>query len=158
MAPAVAASSDDSPRQGRAEEQENSLRATAPEAGVRTFTLSPGERLTFTHTGSARIDRPSLEQVTAWKHGQVTLDNTSLADAVAEMNRYSRQQIVIEDPSTAAIRVSGIFEAGDSENFAEAVARTYHLRAPSRASDVIVLTAGGPKLAPAEGRVATKSR
>jgi transmembrane sensor len=94
-----------------------------------TFTLAPGERLTFVGAGSTRIDRPSLNRITAWEHGQVALDNTPLAEAAAEMNRYSRVRILIEDPAIAAIQVSGLFRAGDSGNFAKAVARTYHLRA-----------------------------
>jgi transmembrane sensor len=105
-----------------------------------SFVLSPGQRLTFASAGSPKIDRPSLERVTAWKLGQVNLDNTPLADAVAEMNRYSRQRIVIEDPVVAAIPVSGIFIAGDSANFAQAVAKAYHLKVIEENPDVIVLS------------------
>jgi transmembrane sensor len=110
-----------------------------PKTGI--FTLVPGERLTFTGAATAKIDRPALERVTAWERGQVALDNTSLADAVTEMNRYSREQIVIEDRALAAIRVSGIFQAGDSANFVQAVARTYHMRV-RRQPEAIVLATG----------------
>ena len=111
----------------------------APQAEV--FTLVPGERLTFAGAGTAKLDRPALERVTAWERGQVALDNTSLADAVAEMNRYSHEQILIEDPALAAIRVSGIFQAGDSTNFVQAVARAYHLRVLQQPQG-LVLAAG----------------
>jgi len=53
---------------------------------------------------------------------------TRLQDAVDEMNRYSAVKLVIEDPQAAEIPVSGIFRAGDSTRFAQAVAETYHLR------------------------------
>jgi len=96
-------------------------------SGQGAFTLLPGERLTFVPTAAPKIDRPPLERVTAWERGQVALDNTALADAAAEMNRYSRLRIVIDDPRVAAIHVSGIFQAGDSDNFAQAVAATYRL-------------------------------
>jgi transmembrane sensor len=96
--------------------------------GQGAFTLLPGERLTFIPTASPKIDRPALERVTAWQRGQVALDNTALTDAAAEMNRYSRRHIVIDDPRVAAIHVSGIFQAGDSDNFAQAVAATYPLQ------------------------------
>lgn len=102
--------------------------------------LSPGERVTFAAGSvSPTLDRPRIDKVTAWQRGQVALDNTPLADAVAEMNRYSRTRVVVEDPRAAAIRVSGVFRAGDQDDFAQAVARTYGLRARSDAN-VIVLT------------------
>ncbi|HEY8510123.1 MAG TPA: hypothetical protein VIL32_17325, partial [Steroidobacteraceae bacterium] len=115
------------------------VKVTPREEEVEPIVLSPGQRLTLAESRAPKIDRPPLEQVTAWKRGQVSLDNTPLADAVAEMNRYSRQRIVIEDPAAAALRVSGIFIAGDSANFARAVARAYHLKV-TEDPEVIVLT------------------
>jgi transmembrane sensor len=113
-----------------------------PTPEQKPFVLSPGQRLTFAKAGSPKIDRPPLEQVTAWKLGQVNLDNTPLAEAVAEMNRYSRQRIVIDDPSLAAIRVSGIFIAGDSANFAHAVGKAYQVRVLEQSPELIVLSSG----------------
>ena len=112
--------------------------ALLPPEQLRAVALSAGERLTFTATGVSRIDHPSLGIVTAWERGQVVLDNTSLPDAVAEMNRYSQQKIVLENAAASGIRVSGVFQAGDSQNFAAAVARTYHMTA-SQQGDAIVL-------------------
>jgi transmembrane sensor len=83
--------------------------------------------------------------MTAWQRGQVALDNTPLADAVAEMNRYSSTRLIVEDPHAAAISISGVFRAGDSEDFAQAVARTYHLELHTD-SQAIVLA--GPGAAP----------
>jgi transmembrane sensor len=106
------------------------------------FTLSPGQRLTFAKNESPKVDRPPMERVTAWQRGQVAFDNTPLADAVTEMNRYSTVRIVIQDPSAAAIRVSGIFRAGDSANFAQALAKTYLLEIRDQANEVILSRAG----------------
>ena len=110
-------------------------------SGVRVFDLAPGERLTFSAAGSPRIDWPSVKTVTAWEHGQVPLEDTTLADAAAELNRYSRRRIVV-DPAVAAIRVSGIVQAGASSSFAAAVARTYGLRVVRPSADLIVLAPG----------------
>ena len=104
-----------------------------------TFSLTPGERVTFDGSRSARIDWPHVAQVTAWEHGEVVLDNTSLAEAAAELNRYSRQRLLIKDPATAAIRVSGVVQAGATLSFAAAVARAYRLRALHPSADVVVL-------------------
>ncbi len=117
--------------------------SAAPSNGL---TLSAGERLRLGRREPAKIDRPSMERVTAWQRGQVALDSTSLADAVAEMNRYSRALLVIENPEVAAIPVSGLFKAGDSENFAKAVAKSYRLEVREDAGRIIL--AGTAELPP----------
>lgn len=102
------------------------------------ITLTPGQRLTFADHDRPRLDRPELDRVTAWQHGQVILDHTLLADAVAEMNRYSDVVLKIEDPEAGRAEVTGIFRVGDSENFAQAVAETYHLQVAERAGHIVL--------------------
>jgi len=103
-----------------------------------TFTLTPGERLTFVKAQSPRIDWPSLQGITAWERGQVAFDNTSLAAAAHEMNRYSRRPIVLAGPAVAAIRISGLFATGDSASFAAAVAHTFHLKIENQGQQIVL--------------------
>jgi transmembrane sensor len=89
--------------------------------------LIPGERVTI-HPGKApKVDVPRMETVVAWRHGEVILDRTVMADAVAELNRYDKTQLVIDDPRVAALAISGIYQAGDSEEFARSMAKLYDL-------------------------------
>jgi transmembrane sensor len=111
---------------------------TSTAAPADVHVLHPGQRLTFANGRAPRLDRPKMEKVTDWQRGQVSLDNQSLADAVAEMNRYSIIQLRIEQPEAAALRVSGIFHAGDSMSFARAVSQTYGLM-PVEQGNAIVL-------------------
>lgn len=89
--------------------------------------LSPGERLTIADGGPPVLDRPVLDAVIAWRRGQVVLDDTPLAAAIDEMNRYSAVKLVVERPEAANLLVNGLFQAGDSESFAAAVAQIYGL-------------------------------
>jgi len=89
--------------------------------------LTPGQRVRVGATASPRIDRPKIEAVTAWRSGEILLDDTPLALAVAEMNRYSPTPLYIDDPEVASLRVTGIFRAGDSHAFARTVAAQYSL-------------------------------
>jgi transmembrane sensor len=100
--------------------------------------LSPGERLTLAPGRAAQLDRPQVEKITAWRTGQVDLAGTRLADAAAEMNRYSRTQVVIEDPQTANILITGIFRAGDVTSFANAVAGTYDLTVRQQENTLLI--------------------
>lgn len=107
------------------------------------ITLAPGQRLMFADHERPRLDRPPLERVTAWQHGQVVLDHTPLADAAAEMNRYSEVELVIEEPEAGRAEVTGIFRVADSESFAVAVAETYHLSVADRGRRIVL--SGLPK-------------
>jgi transmembrane sensor len=91
--------------------------------------LSPGQRLTFGAAQLPSLDRPRVEVVTAWRRGELILDETLLGEAVAEMNRYDKTPIVIDDPRIEALPVSGIYRTGDSAGFADIVARMYELTA-----------------------------
>lgn len=104
-----------------------------------SITLVPGERLTFADHAPPRVDRPPLEEVLAWTSHEVALDDVPLSAAVAEMNRYSRKPLVIGGSQTAAIRVTGLFRAGDSLSFARAVAKAYALHV-SVADEEILLS------------------
>jgi transmembrane sensor len=97
--------------------------------------MTPGERLRARSSVfsapdelGARLDRPQLDNLTAWKRGEVVFDDVPIADAVAEMSRYSRVPVAILDMSAiSGLRISGIMRAGDSEAFARAVARVHGL-------------------------------
>jgi transmembrane sensor len=109
-----------------------------PDTG--TIILSPGERVTYSRKNAPKVDEPKLETVAAWRHGEVVLDKTPLADAVAEMNRYETTRLVIEDPRTAALRVSGIYRAGESLGFAQTVAELYGLEVKQEGGEIRLRT------------------
>jgi transmembrane sensor len=69
---------------------------------------------------NVRIDRVSqvqIEQLLSWRTGHLIFHDTTLADAVADFNRYSARKITIADPSIAGIRIGGDFRAGDIDAF-----------------------------------------
>lgn len=110
-----------------------SLRPAAVEdrqglAPAQAMVMRPGERVQLEKAGSGaatrqKIDRPRLDQVTAWKRNEVVFDRTTLKDAIAEMNRYSRTPTTLADEAAVADRlVSGAYRTGDNPGFARAVA------------------------------------
>ena len=107
-------------------------------AVAHAVTLTAGQRLILEQHEVPRVDLPDLGKVTAWQQGKVAIDNMRLSEAVAEMNRYSSLKLVIEQPQSAKLLLSGIFTAGESESFARAVAQTYGLQVRHQ-RDTIVL-------------------
>lgn len=100
-------------------------------------TLPHGARMTLTKEG-AQVDRPDLARVTAWQQGRAVFDNDTVADAVAEMNRYSRRPIVIEGDQAAQMHVSGVYATGDTEAFAKSLATLLPLKVDLAAYQVTI--------------------
>ncbi|MEJ0028350.1 MAG: FecR domain-containing protein [Rhizomicrobium sp.] len=102
------------------------LRGSASVVDVQTAAAMPkvltaGERLLATPV-SVHTDRPNLTPLLAWQLGQAIFENETLADAAAEMNRYSTVKLEIDDPQAARLRISGVYRVGDTAAFARSVA------------------------------------
>lgn len=103
--------------------------------------VEKGARVTLANADAApRIDKPDLARVTAWQHGRAVFDNDTLADAVAEMNRYSRRPIVIEGEAAKTMHVSGVYSTGDTEAFAKSLSTLLPLDV-QLAPDQVTITA-----------------
>lgn len=84
--------------------------------------LVPQQQLVFAANATPRMhEAVDVERAMAWREGKLVFDDESLADAVARMNNYSRVKIVVEDDPARTLRISGIFNAGDTPAFVEAV-------------------------------------
>jgi transmembrane sensor len=114
---------------------------------AQVFTLTPGQRLTF-QAGQARLDTTPLDKAVAWRRGEIIFDDTPLSAAVSELNRYSKDKLVVEQPAAEAMLVTGLFQTGDSMSFAHAVAESFGLGVKER-DDEIVIT-GAPPPVPAK--------
>lgn len=99
--------------------------------------MKPGDRWRGNGDGGV-LDRPSLEPIIAWRQGEVILDRMSLADAIGEMNRYSKIPIRLDAPGKANRRISGVFRIGDSESFAQSAAALHRMRLYRRGDSMIL--------------------
>jgi len=84
--------------------------------------LSAGEALAARPNGAVTVlPHADMEAATAWRQGKVIFRDEALNDAVHRLNRYSRQQVIVDDPVLARMKVSGVFDSGDARAFAEAM-------------------------------------
>jgi transmembrane sensor len=104
------------------------------------LTLEPGQQyIQRDGKETIRTIGAASENEIGWRVGLVAFDNQPLDEAVAVMNRYSHDQIVIGDSSVASIKVSGQFRAGDAHRFASTLAEMHKLRAVARAGQIELL-------------------
>jgi len=91
--------------------------------------LVAGQRLyASTETDASWTETVDPATALLWRDGKIEFDRTPLAEAVAEMNRYSSTQIVLEDPSVAGQPISGMFFTGKPESFATSLAAYFPLQ------------------------------
>ena len=84
-----------------------------------TRALAAGEELSTASAGYAiqRVSPAQLSSEMAWREGAIIFDGQSLAQAIAEIERYTDARIVVTDPDTAALRVGGRFRTDDVPGF-----------------------------------------
>jgi transmembrane sensor len=127
---------------------------TSDASGADIIELTAGEEMRVSRDDHATVvPKADLEAATAWRLGRVIFRNEALGDAIRRVNRYSRLQLELQDSSLAQLKVSGVFEAGDTQAFAEALRSYLPLSANYVDSKTIRLTAkenksGSAALAP----------
>ena len=72
-----------------------------------------------------RITKAEAELLLSWRSGFVVFHETSLADAVAEINRYLPRKLVLEDPSVGSIKLSGKFRTDNVDAFLSLLQRGF---------------------------------
>jgi transmembrane sensor len=83
----------------------------------------------------------AAESSLSWRSGYLIFDDTALADAVAEFNRYTREPIRIEDPGVAAIRISGKFRSDGADVFLRLLHDGYSIDSRSDNGAVLLVRA-----------------
>ncbi|MFD1949825.1 FecR family protein [Sphingomonas arantia] len=102
--------------------------------------IRPGQRIAMTDGRPDRMDRPELDDLIAWQSGRLAFRDQTLAEATAEMNRYTDRSLVVADPKAAAMRFTGLYRVGDPEAFALSLAVLLPVRVDA-AADVIRISA-----------------
>ena len=108
---------------------------------VDAATITAGEQLIADAAVPDRVSVSDPERSTSWLQGQIVFDNTRLADAVAEINRYSKTRIELTDPNIAQLHLSGAFATGRPALFIEAVTSYFPVRIVQSDDHLVVLGA-----------------
>jgi transmembrane sensor len=107
------------------------------------WTLTPGQGLVLRPSSSPRPTEVDVDALTSWRTGTLTFHNVTLAEAVAELNRYTETQIVLDASTPRQLVVNGAFRAGDTNEFISAASLLYGLTARTRPDGTIELRAQG---------------
>jgi transmembrane sensor len=113
-------------------------KAAAPDDLNRAVLLVPGT-IARTQGPSVLVQHKSLPEIEAhlsWRSGMLMFRDESLADAVAEFNRYNARRIVIADSKVGALRIEGTFRATNVDAFVRLLEAAFPVRATTEAHEI----------------------
>jgi transmembrane sensor len=105
--------------------------------------MRAGETLDALPAGTVAVRPADVAQMASWRGGDLIFNDTRLADAVAEINRYTRRPIEIEDAAIGALRISGVFRTNDPERFSRAMSEVLPVELSRRSDGALALRARG---------------
>ncbi|WP_334180463.1 FecR domain-containing protein [Pseudoxanthomonas sp.] len=76
----------------------------------------------------------------AWLHGKVTYRSETLGNVVADLNRYSRRPIILEDATLAQMRVTGRWSTTDLDVWLDSVAQALSLSVVRRQDEILLVS------------------
>jgi transmembrane sensor len=102
--------------------------------------LAPGEQISLTVDGQARVKRAvDAQVVTSWSRGRLVFRGTPLGEALKEVNRYGSRKVRLGDPDLADLPVGGNFIAGETDLIVSAFAAVLPLRVSEGSAGEILL-------------------
>lgn len=123
----------------------NDVEGPIPESSLHSIELKAGQQLTAGPAAPPRIVPANVQHITAWTIGQIMFDDEPLSSVVDRVNRYGGPQVVIADPEVGAMKISGVFNAGDTLGFVEIVTHYLPVKAVSEGPRTIALESAAKK-------------
>ena len=105
--------------------------------------VAQGERVVLNADGE-RVEALAPEEIEvrlSWRNGNLIFRGESLAAAVEEVSRYTTVDFAIPDHDLQAIRVAGLFKAGDVAGFLSTLQANFDVVSKRADRTTIVLTA-----------------
>lgn len=132
----VEVSSDPVP--GTAQSSGSGSVATVPEP----VQLVPGQQLIVASNGVREpVVEANVQRTVSWRQGKLMFEDEPLVDAVARVNRHSHVRVQLAGEAVHEIRVSGVFNAGDTDAFVDAVESLFAVEATRNNDQTITLRA-----------------
>jgi transmembrane sensor len=88
------------------------------------------------------VSEPALEHKLAWQQDRIVFDNTPLAAAVEQVNRYGTLPLVLGDDMPRDVRVSGAFSTREIPVFLRSLEQGFGLRVEQRPEGYLISRGG----------------
>lgn len=119
-------------------------RGAGPVVRAPDVVLSPGQALVAPMGVAEHVRTMNVERELRWRDGFVEFEDERLDLAVAEMNRYFAEPIIVRDDTVADLRLSGVFTIASREEFLELVTELLPLRVARNPGAYVELVSAPP--------------
>lgn len=115
--------------------------------------LAPGEEMIAKIGGARDATTLTIDPARSrlWEGGQLVFDDEPMIVAVARVNRYAKAPIKLRGERIAELRVSGVFNAGDTDAFLDGVAALLPLRVERNGGEITLYDVSRPSSSPRPG-------
>jgi transmembrane sensor len=114
-----------------------------------SMAISKGEKVDLDLTGNiiekvVKVDPIELAASLSWRHGNVIFRGESLAEAMAEISRYTDIKFELsDDEQLQQVRVAGMFKTGDVTGLIEVLSNNFNINYKRVGKDKIILNYAG---------------
>lgn len=116
--------------------QEGSVRVDAKDSRE----LAANQLLAYNRTGDFMpMPSDNVDNLTAWRQGQLVFDNRRLDEVLAQLGRYHATQVRLGSPGLAKLKVSGRFRIDRLDSALTTIASTLSVSLQHPSPDVVVL-------------------
>ncbi|MEY4592814.1 MAG: hypothetical protein RIR18_1709 [Pseudomonadota bacterium] len=116
--------------------QEGSVRVVAKDSRE----LAANQLLAYNRIGDFMpMPSDNVDNLTAWRQGQLVFDNRRLDEVLAELGRYHSTQVRLGSPGLAKLKVSGRFRIDGLDSALTTIASTLSVTLHHPSPDVVVL-------------------
>lgn len=101
--------------------------------------LTAGRAVSYTGSGAiSPVRAADLERIQGWQSQRLVFNDLSLADALAEFNRYRSTPVVLGSARLATRRISGVYRIGEDEAFLNALQQLYQVRVRREGTQIVL--------------------
>jgi len=100
--------------------------------------LAPGDLALVVGNNVSIKRKAELSDNLAWRSGHLVFHRATLADAVAEFNRYNTRKLMIADNSVGKLTFSSVFPANAIDAFARTAQKSLGLSVAHRGEDIVI--------------------
>lgn len=117
---------------GAARNSAQALNATDPKKAP-AVELTAGQMVVADDTGHlGAVASVPASSIAPWRDGRISFDQTPLAQAIAEFERYGRTGLVVRDPALAALPVGGSYSLKQWQRFKDTLPQVLPVRLVQR--------------------------
>jgi transmembrane sensor len=112
---------------------------TVQSSGAEQQSVTAGQTVDYAQGGAVSAPHPAdTTKIRGWQTQRIVINDTTLADALAEYNRYTKLPIVLGSPELRDRRVNGVFHIGDEDAFLGALEQGLHVKISRTATQIVI--------------------